>query len=109
VWFNDPLVPITVTVYVPVLVLLATLIVSVDFPEVENEVGLRLAVNPVGAVADSATVPVNPLRKVTVIVEVPEDPLLMLSVVGDADSEKSGVVEGAKLVVTGLPRPVTRS
>jgi hypothetical protein len=92
VWLNDPLVPVTVIVYVPVLVLLATVIVSVDFPEVEIEVGLRLTVNPVGAVADSVTVPVNPLRAVTVIVEVPWDPLLIFNEAGDAEIEKSGVV-----------------
>ena len=51
----------------------------------------------------------NPLRAVTVIVEVPEDPLLIIREDGDADSAKSEVVEGVKLVVTGLPRPVTRS
>jgi hypothetical protein len=73
------------------------------------ELWLRLTVQPVGAVVESVTVPVNPLRAVTVIVEVPEDPLTMLSVAGEADSEKSGVSEGAKLVVTGLPKPVTRS
>ena len=54
-------------------------------------------------------VPTNPLRAVTVIVEVPEDPLLIVKEAGDADSVKSGVVEGVKLVVTGLPRPVTKS
>ena len=70
-WFSVPLVPVTWIVYVPVLVLLATVIVNVDFPEVEIEVMLRLAVNPVGATADSVTVPVNPLRAVIVIVEVP--------------------------------------
>jgi hypothetical protein len=92
VWLNVPLVPVTVTLYVPLPVLLATLIVRVDFPEVEIEVGLRVAVNPDGAVADSATVPVNPLRAVTVIVEVPEDPRLMLKDAGEAESEKSGEV-----------------
>jgi hypothetical protein len=89
--------------------LLATFIVRVDVPEATIEVGLRLTVSPDGALADSATVPVNPLSAVTVIVEVPVDPLLILSVDGEADSEKSGVVEGVKLVVTGLPKPVTRS
>lgn len=66
--------PVTVTEYVPVLEVFATVIVSVDCPddpEIEIDVGLRLAVNPVGAVADSVTVPVNPLRAVTVIVDVP--------------------------------------
>ena len=33
VWLNEPLVPFTVTVYVPDLMLLATLIVSVDVPD----------------------------------------------------------------------------
>jgi hypothetical protein len=51
----------------------------------------------------------NPLRNVIVIVEVPEDPLLIVNVAGDADSEKSGVTEAVKLVVTGLPKPVTKS
>jgi hypothetical protein len=82
---------------------------SVDVPGVEIEVGLRVAVQPVGAVANSVTVPANPLREVAVIVEVPEVPFPMLSVAGEAESAKSGVVEGVKLVVTGLPRPVTRS
>ena len=104
-----PLVPVTVTVYVPALVLLCTVIVSVDFPEVEIETGLRLAANPVGALADNVTVPVKPLRAVIVMVDVPKDPLLIVNVAGDADSEKSGVTEAVKLVVTGLPKPVTKS
>ena len=54
--------------------------------------------------------PANPLREFTVIVAVVEDPALMLiGLGGDAEIEKSGVVGGAKLVVTGLPKPVTRS
>ena len=51
----------------------------------------------------------NPLRNVIVIVEVPKDPLLIVNDAGDAESEKSGVTEAVKLVVTGLPNPVTRS
>jgi hypothetical protein len=109
VWLRVPLVPITVTVYVPALVLLDTLIVSVDFPEVAIETGLRLVANPAGAVADNMTVPVKPLRAVIVIVEVPEDPLPIVNDAGDADSEKSGVTEAVKLMVTGLPKPVTKS
>lgn len=62
-------------------------------PEPVIEVGLRLAVNPVGALeSESATGLLNPLRALTVTVEVPEDPLLMLNDVGDVDSEKSGLV-----------------
>jgi len=97
--------PVTVIVYVPVPVLLATFIVRVDFPAVEINVGLRLAVNPVGAVADSVTVPVKPLRGVTVIVEVPEFPLLMLRDVGDADSEKSGLVTWTVTVMVCIKVP----
>jgi hypothetical protein len=106
VWVNVPLLPVTVIVYVPVLVLLATVIVTVDFPEVEIEVGLRLAVNPVGAVADSVTVPVNPLRAVTVIVEVPLDPLLMLKDAGEAEIEKSGEVTCTVTLVVWLSDPL---
>jgi hypothetical protein len=51
----------------------------------------------------------NPLRNVIVIVEVPENPVLIVKVAGDADSEKSGVTEAVKLVVSGLPKPVTKS
>jgi hypothetical protein len=47
VWLNAPLLPVTVTEYVPVLALPATVIFSVDFPDVEIEVGLRLTVSPV--------------------------------------------------------------
>jgi hypothetical protein len=101
-----PLVPVTLTVYVPLPMLLATVIVRVDFPEVEIEAGLRLAVNPAGAVADSVTVPVNPLIAVTVIVEVPEDPLLTLRLVGDAEIEKSGVVTVTVTVAVWLSVPL---
>jgi hypothetical protein len=109
VWLNDPFVPVTVAKYVPLVALLGTVTVSVDEPEAENEVELRLAIQPLGAVSDNETGPVNPLRKVTAIVEVPEVPFPILSVAGEAESEKSGVVNGVKLVVTGLPRPVTKS
>ena len=68
-----------------------------------------MAVQPVGAIVESVTVPVKPLRAVIVIVEVPEDPLPIVNVAGDADSEKSGVTEAVKFVVTGLPKPVTKS
>jgi hypothetical protein len=92
VWLRVPLFPVIVTVYVPVLMLLDTVIVSVDFPEVEIETGLRLAVNPVGALVDNVTVSVKPLRAVIVMVEVPEDPLLIVNDAGDAEIEKSGEV-----------------
>jgi len=109
VWIIDPLVPVTVIGYAPLLALLGTVMFSVDWPDVEIELGLKVVVHPFGADAESATVPVNPLRAVTVIVEVPEPPFAMFRDVGDADSEKSWVVGGVKLVVIGLPKPVTKS
>jgi hypothetical protein len=109
VWVKDPLVPVTVTEYAPLLAPLGTVIVSVDWPGAVMEGGLRLDVQPAGLAAVNVTVPVKPLRADTVMVEVPEVPFLMFRDPGDADSEKSGVVDGVKLVVTGLPNPVTRS
>lgn len=79
--------------YVPDLMLLETVIFSVDVPEAVIDVGLRLAVSPLGAFESaSATGLLNPLRDFTVIVEVPEDPLLMFRDVGEAEIEKSGLV-----------------
>jgi len=89
---REPLFPVTVTVYVPDLMLLETVIFSVDVPELVIDLGLRLAVSPLGAVEERVTGPVNPLREFTVIFEVPEDPLLMVKDVGEAEIEKSGVV-----------------
>ena len=85
--------------YVPDLMLLETVIFSVDVPEVVIDVGVRLVVSPFGAVEESETSPVNPLRGFTVIVEVPEDPLLMVKDVGEAVIEKSGVVTCTVIVV----------
>ena len=81
----------------------------------ETWVGLKVAVRPDGADAESVTVPVNPFTDAIVIVEVPEDPLLILNLVGDVDIVKSavggggggGVVDCVKFVVSGLPKPVT--
>jgi hypothetical protein len=106
VWLKVPLLPVIVTVYVPVLVLLCTVIVSVDFPEVEIETGLRLAANPVGALADNVTVPVKPLRNVIVIVEVPWDPLLIVNDAGDAEIEKSGEVTCTVKLMVWLNDPL---
>ena len=81
----------------------------------ETWVGLKVAVRPYGADAESLTVCVNPFTDDIVIVEVPEDPILMLNLVGDVEIVKSavggggggGVVDCAKFVVSGLPKPVT--
>lgn len=53
-----PSLPVTVTVYVPVAVLLGTVTVNVDVPDVVIEVGLKFVVSPPVVVDDSATVPV---------------------------------------------------
>jgi hypothetical protein len=52
---REPLfpVPVTVTVYVPDLIVLGTVIFSVDVPELVIDLGLRLAVSPLGAVEES--------------------------------------------------------
>lgn len=71
--------------------------------------GLKLTIQPDGALAERVTVPVNPLSAATVIVEVPELPLFIVEEVGEAEMEKSGVDTGTKLVVIGPPKPVTRS
>jgi hypothetical protein len=72
--------------------LLETVIFSVDVPEFVIELEVKLVVSPLGADADSETVPVKPLRAFTVTVEVPEDPLLMVKEFGEAEIEKSGAV-----------------
>lgn len=73
-WLNPPLAPVTVIVYVPLLVLEGTLIVTVDVPVVKVVIvaELSVAVNPPpDVVAARLTVPENPFKAVTVMVEVP--------------------------------------
>ena len=97
-WFNKPLVPVTVTMYVPAVADVGTVIDSVDVADppdaTVSEVGLTDALQPVGAVTVSETVPLNALSDFTVIVEVPEAPALIVRADGDAEMEKSGVVTG---------------
>ena len=100
VWVSWPLVAVIVTVNVPLLVVEGTLTVNVEEPELMIDVGLGVAVNPPPeAIAFRETVPVNPFRAVTVILVVSEDPLLIIKVLGDADTEKSGVVTVYFIVV----------
>ena len=64
-----PTVPVTVIVDDPVGVLDEVVTVSVDVPEVDIEVGFKVAVPPLGApLAVNATVPVKPEAGVTVTV-----------------------------------------
>jgi hypothetical protein len=80
-----PEVPVTVSVYAPVVVVLLVLMVSeavaalvpVTLAEAAEQVGLLAVEAPVGAevtAQPSATVPVNPFAGVAVIVEVPVAP-----------------------------------
>ena len=85
-----PLVPVTVTLTVPVAAVLEAVKVSVLLPVVE--VGLKLAVTPAGKpLALRATLPVNPPEGVTVTVLLPLPPCATDTVAGLADKEKSGV------------------
>ena len=65
----DPLVPLIVSVELPVAVVEATVTVIVEVPEPVTEVGENAAVAPVGnPLAVKATEPVNPFTAVTVAV-----------------------------------------
>ena len=106
-WLNPPLVPVTVTVNVPLLVVEGTLTVSVDVPEPVNAEGVAVAVNPPpDTLVDRLTVPVNPFRYVIVIFEVPDEQLLTLMLLGDAEIEKFGVVTVHVTVVLWLSEPL---
>ena len=90
---TGPLVPLIVSVYVPVGVeaLVETLMV-VD-PEVLTDAGLNEAVAPVGSpVTLNATVPLNPVPGVTVAVYVVPAPAMTVRDDGVADNEKSVTV-----------------
>jgi hypothetical protein len=86
-WLNKPLLPITVTVYVPAVVPAGTVMDSVDVADPPDagvtEIGLTVVVQPVGAVPVSATALLNVLSEFTVIVEVPTPPALMFRADGE--------------------------
>jgi hypothetical protein len=90
-WDDGPLVPVTVTVYVPTVLELRERVEELDPPEVKLTVaGLMEAVSPVG-VTDVVrlTMPLKPATLSTVIDEVPELPAWMFTVVGLAEIVKS--------------------
>src|SRR5260370_276705 len=92
VWVNDPDVPVTVMVLVPVVAVL----VAVKGRSLVEVVGFvpKLAVTPDGNPdADKLTLPENPFEGVTVIVLLPLLPCVMVKLEGEAESEKSGVAE----------------
>jgi hypothetical protein len=84
-----PLVPVTVTVYVPA----DPEHERADVPEVPSvtPVGVKAQFSPVvgETAADRLTGPVNPFTAVTVIVEVPLEPATNATVVGLAATAKS--------------------
>ena len=86
---RDPLVPVTVTVKVP---LAEGVHERVEVPEPVTLVGVRVQVMPVDGlvVAVRLTTPAKPLTAVMVIVEVPVAPTLTVTLVGLAVIVKSG-------------------
>ena len=84
----EPLVPVTVTVYVPT----APLHESVEMPEVPRVtlVGFKLQLRPVeGETEDArATVPVKPPIEDTITVDVPKTPVAAATLVGLGLMEK---------------------
>src|SRR5215510_8925839 len=90
VWERLPLVPVTVTLVVPVAAVAEAVKVSTLLLPVA-EAGLKLAVTPVGrALVVKATAPVKPFRRVMLMVLLPLAPWATESVAGAAASEKSG-------------------
>jgi hypothetical protein len=91
-WDNVPLVPVTVTVYVPA----TPEQESVEVPKVPRVtlVGVKVHVRPVegDTAAVSETVPVKPWTAVTVMVEVPAALALTVTLVGLAVTVKSRTV-----------------
>lgn len=81
-----------VSVRLPVVALLLTVIVRVEVPEPVTEVGLKLAVtrDPCPLTL-RLTVPANPFWLVMVTVEWPEVPRVTVSADGDAEIVKFGV------------------
>jgi hypothetical protein len=100
VWVNPPPVPIIVTVYVPLVVVLGTVIVAVEVPEPVTDEGLKLVVRPPPdelAVRDTGLL--NPPVADRVILEVPDEPLLIVMLAGEVDNEKAGLVTVTEIVV----------
>jgi hypothetical protein len=87
---DEPLVPVTVTVYVPTVLELMVRVEEPDPPGLKLILaGLMEAVGPLGVTdVERLIVPVKPATLRTVIVEVPELPARTFTVVGLADIVK---------------------
>jgi len=84
-----PDVPVTVTVKPPVVAVLLAARVSVLVPVVPA--GLKMAFTPLGKPdAAKLTLPVKPFWRVTVMVLAPLEPCVRLTLLGAAESAKSG-------------------
>jgi hypothetical protein len=89
-WLLLGAVPVTVTVYIPGVVLVPTAKVRIELPPAVTEVGLKDAVVPEGTPPVlSATVSAIPLVTAVEIVEVVEVPCVAETLVGFAAIEKS--------------------
>jgi hypothetical protein len=105
-WERPPLVPVMVTVYVPVApeqerIEATNVVVLLRVTLVGDNVQVR----PVDGdtISDNATVPVNPPRPVTVMVDMPVAPVLTVKLVGLAATVKSWTM---KLTVVLWVRPL---
>jgi len=90
-WDRLPLVLMIVRVYVPVGVVAAVETVRVELPEPASDVGLKLAVAPVGKpFTPRLTVPVKPFRALIDAVKVALFPGATVCALGAAVTPKSG-------------------
>lgn len=90
---------LTVVLKVPVVAVLLAVNVSVELPlpGAAIDVGLKLAVTPLGSPdMESATDELNPLETEVEIVLAPELPCVTVKLVGEALRAKSGLVPGLK-------------
>ena len=109
-----PLMPVTVIVYVPVVVVEGTVKLMVEVPPgAEMDVGLKLTLTPVGPpVAVKATAELKPFKKVVVIVDVPLLPCTTETEVAERVKLGVGDVPARALIRLApfmLPQPVTKS
>lgn len=113
-WVRVPLVPVTMTAYLPEVAGADMLNVSVAEPPAGTVTdGFASVAEPDAADADSDTVPLKLLTDDIVIVVLPEPLGDMVSEEGLDDTEKLGVGGplryGIRLFAWGLPSPVTSS
>lgn len=84
----EPLVPVMVTVEVPVVAVELAVNVTVELPAPVTEVGLKAAVTPEGKPdAENVTAESNPPDTATVMLDVPVEPCVTDTLLGFADSE----------------------